>query len=690
MNPGRRRALRVLAGTGAATRPPAAPVRAARRAEAGPPDAVGHALRHDPVHRLQGVRRRLPRGERARAGHEPRRAAPGAARPQRADEERHQALQGRASASPTSRRSACTASTRPAPAPACCARSRRTRRPGSSATTRSTASAAATARWPARSTSRSSSARRPRPKIVKCELCRHRLAQGRIPACCESARARPSSTASAPSCSPRRSGGSRRTRTRYVPQVYGETEAAARRCCTSRTCRSRSSGCPTRAAGRARTRRTRSRTASTGLRRAGRALRRPRRRALAQPHPGGQAGGGEAMSSHAHPHAPVGGALWTRPFRILVARPAARRRHALWRFAPGLAAVEQPERRLPVGHLDRLRRRRRAPPSAAAATPWRSSSTSSTRASTTRSCARRCSRARSATAWRARGDDRPRAAVGALEGAGLLLALEPLAAARGRAVRHDLRRRALVELSPAAFEKWQDEPGGPARVRPVRACALVGQGDAVHPRPRPAAADDAPVLARDHDAAARAAAAPAVVTPLAAAPVPRQLRADGLRRRRARVHALGGRLRPASARRPMLASLGRVGASWSCSSWPSGCRDLALRGSAADPRPPGYAWLSRSSWACSSPRALVLLPRRARRRNAGPAVLPGLLLMVGRRRLPLQRLPRGLPARAHWSYFPAVPELLITFGIVALEIALYVAVVRTSRSSPAEPAPARA
>ena len=31
---------------------------------------------------------------------------------------------------------------------------------------------------------------------------------------------------------------------------------------------------------------------------------------------------------------------------------------------------------------------------------------------------------------------------------------------------------------------------------------------------------------------------------------------------------------------------------------------------------------------------------------------------------------------AHFSYFPAVPELLITFGIVALEIALYIAAVR--------------
>ena len=32
---------------------------------------------------------------------------------------------------------------------------------------------------------------------------------------------------------------------------------------------------------------------------------------------------------------------------------------------------------------------------------------------------------------------------------------------------------------------------------------------------------------------------------------------------------------------------------------------------------------------------------------------------------------------SHWSYFPTVPELLITFGIVALEVVLYIAAVKT-------------
>jgi Ni/Fe-hydrogenase subunit HybB-like protein len=44
----------------------------------------------------------------------------------------------------------------------------------------------------------------------------------------------------------------------------------------------------------------------------------------------------------------------------------------------------------------------------------------------------------------------------------------------------------------------------------------------------------------------------------------------------------------------------------------------------------------------------------------------------------------------NWSYFPAVPELLITFGIVALEIALYVAAVKTFPILAGDPVPARA
>jgi Ni/Fe-hydrogenase subunit HybB-like protein len=45
---------------------------------------------------------------------------------------------------------------------------------------------------------------------------------------------------------------------------------------------------------------------------------------------------------------------------------------------------------------------------------------------------------------------------------------------------------------------------------------------------------------------------------------------------------------------------------------------------------------------------------------------------------------------SHFSYFPAVPELLITFGIFAAEIAIYVAVVKTFPIlSGATPSPAK-
>jgi Ni/Fe-hydrogenase subunit HybB-like protein len=43
---------------------------------------------------------------------------------------------------------------------------------------------------------------------------------------------------------------------------------------------------------------------------------------------------------------------------------------------------------------------------------------------------------------------------------------------------------------------------------------------------------------------------------------------------------------------------------------------------------------------------------------------------------------------AHWSYFPAVPELLITLGIVAAEVAIYVALVKKLPILAAAPAPA--
>jgi Ni/Fe-hydrogenase subunit HybB-like protein len=87
--------------------------------------------------------------------------------------------------------------------------------------------------------------------------------------------------------------------------------------------------------------------------------------------------------------------------------------------------------------------------------------------------------------------------------------------------------------------------------------------------------------------------------------------------------------------------------------------------------------------------ALVLWPE-ANRRSPGRQALAALLLVVGGTVYRFNVYLVGFRPGDHWSYFPAVPELLITFGIVALEIALYVAAVKTFPILAGEPAPARA
>ena len=107
----------------------AAPAHAARAARAVPSRSDGHALRHHDVHRLQGLRRGLPRGERPRARPRSRRPAPGPARPERPDQERDQALQGGRQDLLHEVAVHALRGSRPAPPPACCTRCRRTRRP---------------------------------------------------------------------------------------------------------------------------------------------------------------------------------------------------------------------------------------------------------------------------------------------------------------------------------------------------------------------------------------------------------------------------------------------------------------------------------------------------------------------------------------------------------------------------------
>jgi Ni/Fe-hydrogenase subunit HybB-like protein len=88
--------------------------------------------------------------------------------------------------------------------------------------------------------------------------------------------------------------------------------------------------------------------------------------------------------------------------------------------------------------------------------------------------------------------------------------------------------------------------------------------------------------------------------------------------------------------------------------------------------------------------AALILGSEARRRRPSQQALAALLLVVGGAVYRFNVYLVGFRPGSNWSYFPAVPELLITFGIVALEIALYVAAVRTFPILAGKPEPARA
>jgi Ni/Fe-hydrogenase subunit HybB-like protein len=73
----------------------------------------------------------------------------------------------------------------------------------------------------------------------------------------------------------------------------------------------------------------------------------------------------------------------------------------------------------------------------------------------------------------------------------------------------------------------------------------------------------------------------------------------------------------------------------------------------------------------------AILLSESRRNQAVWQVRAAIILLVG---AALHRVNTYLVAfnpGPHYSYFPAVPELLITFGIIAAEVAIYVAVVKT-------------
>jgi len=88
--------------------------------------------------------------------------------------------------------------------------------------------------------------------------------------------------------------------------------------------------------------------------------------------------------------------------------------------------------------------------------------------------------------------------------------------------------------------------------------------------------------------------------------------------------------------------------------------------------------------------ALVVLASAARRSHPGMQVRAAMLLLLAGMAFRINTYLVAFRPGSQWSYFPAVPELLITFGIVALEVALYIWAVRTFPILAGSPAPVEA
>jgi Ni/Fe-hydrogenase subunit HybB-like protein len=71
-----------------------------------------------------------------------------------------------------------------------------------------------------------------------------------------------------------------------------------------------------------------------------------------------------------------------------------------------------------------------------------------------------------------------------------------------------------------------------------------------------------------------------------------------------------------------------------------------------------------------------LLASEARRRSAATQFNAAVLMVLAGLVFRLNTYLVGFQPGDNWSYFPAVPELLITLGIIALEVALYIAAVK--------------
>jgi Ni/Fe-hydrogenase subunit HybB-like protein len=393
------------------------------------------------------------------------------------------------------------------------------------------------------------------------------------------------------------------------------------------------------------------------------------------------------MSSHAHAHAPVGGELWTRPFRLLVAIAALGGVMALWRFASGLAAVSN----LNDGY------------------PWGLWIAFDVVTGTALGCGGY------AVALLVyilnKGQYHPLVRPALLTSLlGYALAVLAVTIDLGRPWElwkvpvyfwrwsHSPQLEValcvatyvavvLLELSPAAFEKWQASPDSGLRAFAAKGTALVGKAmpfiialglllPTMHqsslgtmmllPGPRLHALWSTPWLPLLF-------LVNCVGMGIGVVMIEGHVAASAFGRRRETV---------------MLASLGSVAAYVTWFFVAFRLVDIALRGQLG-------ALLSWYGLAVAVELALAaagaaILQSGTRRRDPGQQVLAGLLLAVGGAVFRFNVYLVGFRPGSHWSYFPAVPELLITFGIVALEIALYVAAVKTFPILAGRAEPARA
>jgi len=83
-------------------------------------------------------------------------------------------------------------------------------------------------------------------------------------------------------------------------------------------------------------------------------------------------------------------------------------------------------------------------------------------------------------------------------------------------------------------------------------------------------------------------------------------------------------------------------------------------------------WLETACFAAP----LVLLRSAAQRRNPARLFVAGALLMLGGSLLRVNAFLVGYDTGAGWSYFPSVPEMLVTIGMFAIEVLGYIVITR--------------